>query len=30
VRDTEWTYEDGADYVVLTDPHGSPFCIVQT
>jgi catechol 2,3-dioxygenase-like lactoylglutathione lyase family enzyme len=24
-----WDYEDDADYVVLADPHGSPFCVVQ-
>lgn len=24
-----WEYEDDADYVVLTDPDGNPFCIVQ-
>ena len=25
-----WDYEEDADYVVLTDPDGSPFCVVQT
>lgn len=24
-----WTYPDGADYVVLQDPDGNPFCVVQ-
>ena len=24
-----WEYEPGADYVVLADPDGSTFCIVQ-
>ncbi|MBR4461702.1 MAG: hypothetical protein IKS51_03895 [Erysipelotrichaceae bacterium] len=24
-----WTYEEGADYVVLEDPDGNPFCVVQ-
>ena len=24
-----WRYEDGADYVVLEDPDGNPFCVVQ-
>ena len=26
----EWDYEDGADYVVLHDPDGNPFCVVQS
>jgi len=26
----EWDYEDGADYVVLEDPDGNRFCVVQT
>ena len=25
----EWEYEEGADYVVLNDPDGNPFCVVQ-
>ncbi len=24
-----WNYEPGADYTVLTDPDGNPFCVVQ-
>ena len=24
-----WNYEPGADYVVLNDPDGNPFCVVQ-
>ena len=24
-----WNYEEGADYVVLQDPDGNPFCVVQ-
>ena len=24
-----WNYEPGADYVVLVDPDGNPFCVVQ-
>ena len=24
-----WNYEPGADYVVLEDPDGNPFCVVQ-
>ena len=24
-----WRYEPGADYTVLTDPDGNPFCVVQ-
>ncbi|MBQ8995956.1 MAG: VOC family protein [Oscillospiraceae bacterium] len=24
-----WRYEEGADYVVLQDPDGNPFCVVQ-
>ena len=24
-----WRYEDGADYVVLEDPDGNPFCVIQ-
>ncbi|WP_019587436.1 VOC family protein [Deinococcus apachensis] len=25
----EWRYEPGADYVVLADPDGNRFCVVQ-
>lgn len=25
----EWNYELDADYVVLNDPDGNPFCVVQ-
>ncbi len=25
----EWNYPPGADYVVLQDPDGNPFCVVQ-
>lgn len=25
----EWRYEPNADYVVLQDPDGNPFCVVQ-
>ena len=25
----EWRYEPDADYVVLNDPDGNPFCVVQ-
>jgi catechol 2,3-dioxygenase-like lactoylglutathione lyase family enzyme len=25
----EWEYEDGADYVVLADPDGNRFCVVD-
>ncbi len=28
-RRKEWSYEPGADYVVLEDPDGNPFCVVQ-
>ncbi len=24
-----WNYEPGADYIVLQDPDGNPFCVVQ-
>ena len=24
-----WNYEEDADYVVLEDPDGNPFCVVQ-
>jgi len=26
----EWRYPDGADYVVLSDPDGNRFCVVQS
>lgn len=29
-RRVEWRYPDGADYVVLADPDGNKFCVVQT
>lgn len=25
----DWKYEEGADYVVLKDPDGNPFCVIQ-
>ena len=25
----DWEYEDGADYVVLADPDGNRFCVVD-
>ena len=25
----DWNYEPNADYVVLQDPDGNPFCVVQ-
>ena len=25
----EWNYEPGADYIVLADPDGNTFCVVQ-
>ena len=25
----DWEYEEGADYVVLADPDGNRFCVVQ-
>ncbi len=25
----DWTYPPGADYVVLADPDGNTFCVVQ-
>ena len=25
----KWNYPDDADYVVLQDPDGNPFCVVQ-
>ena len=25
----DWNYEPDADYVVLQDPDGNPFCVVQ-
>lgn len=24
-----WDYEEGCDYIVLQDPDGNPFCVVQ-
>ena len=24
-----WTYPEGADYIVLSDPDGNSFCVVQ-
>ena len=27
--DVEWDYPDDADYVVLADPDGNRFCVVQ-
>jgi hypothetical protein len=23
----DWDYEEGADYIVLADPDGNPFCV---
>ncbi len=28
-RKEDWKYEAGADYVVLVDPEGNTFCVVQ-
>lgn len=28
-QQVEWQYEPGADYVVLADPDGNRFCVVQ-
>lgn len=28
-RRKRWRYPEGADYVVLEDPDGNPFCVVQ-
>jgi hypothetical protein len=28
-RKKDWRYEPGADYVVLCDPDGNSFCVVQ-
>ncbi|MEL7626328.1 MAG: VOC family protein [Anaerolineaceae bacterium] len=28
-RRKPWNYEEGADYVVLEDPDGNPFCVIQ-
>ncbi|GIP38423.1 hypothetical protein J31TS4_17030 [Paenibacillus sp. J31TS4] len=25
----DWTYPEGADYIVLADPDGNKFCVVQ-
>ncbi len=27
-RVRDWDYEDDADYIVLEDPDGNPFCVV--
>ena len=27
--EVDWDYEEGADYVVLADPDGNYFCVVQ-
>lgn len=24
-----WNYEEGSDYVVMQDPEGNPFCLIQ-
>jgi catechol 2,3-dioxygenase-like lactoylglutathione lyase family enzyme len=29
-RRVDWRYPEGADYVVLADPDGNVFCVVQT
>jgi len=28
-RRVAWRYPEGADYVVLADPDGNTFCVVQ-
>jgi catechol 2,3-dioxygenase-like lactoylglutathione lyase family enzyme len=28
-RRVEWRYPEGADYIVLADPDGNTFCVVQ-
>ena len=28
-READWEYEEDADYVVLSDPDGNLFCVVQ-
>ena len=28
-REVDWRYPDDADYVVLADPEGNKFCVVQ-
>jgi hypothetical protein len=28
-RRVDWKYEEGADYVVLEDPDGNRFCVIQ-
>ncbi len=28
-RRVDWRYEPGADYVVLADPDGNRFCVIQ-
>jgi catechol 2,3-dioxygenase-like lactoylglutathione lyase family enzyme len=29
-RRVDWTYPDGADFVVLADPDGNLFCVINT
>ena len=29
-RKEDWNYEKDAEYIVLTDPEGNTFCVVQT
>jgi Glyoxalase-like domain len=28
-RRVDWRYPEGADYIVLADPDGNKFCVVQ-
>jgi len=28
-RNVDWTYEEDADYVVLADPDGNQFCVID-
>lgn len=28
-RRVDWTYPEGADYVVLADPDGNTFCVIE-
>lgn len=28
-RPVEWTYDEGARHVVLADPDGNPFCVID-
>ena len=28
-RVNDWNYEEGADYVVLADPDGNTFCVIE-